>query len=222
MDIYVGNGHITGKSTRDYCSNFWSSDVYVMPKYKGADIAGYLGSQPGMDTLSWDGFQVNPLLVNRGEDGFVNLGFMLDLGFDFDTRRVVSADFDLDGRMDVLLTRKGATSGFFHRSDAGQTLPALLVMQNVLADAAARPWIGCTLEAPAGTSVMGAQVELKTSRGTRRATVLSGDSYLCQHPAQKHFGLGSDEQVRSLIVTWPNGVATRIDDPALRRYHHVR
>ena len=76
-------------------------------------------------------------------------------------------------------------------------------------------------EAGAVAREAGPSVSLAAVNGLR-ATVLSGDSYLCQHPAQKHFGLRSDEQVRSLTVTWPNGMATRIDDPALRRYHHVR
>ena len=59
QDIYVGNGHISGKSTRDYCSNFWCRDIYLLRDEKAPVISSYLNSLTTLTSESWDGYQVN-------------------------------------------------------------------------------------------------------------------------------------------------------------------
>ncbi len=220
-DIYVANGHISGKTTRDYCSNFWCRDIYVMQDFPKSEIADYLETLPQMEEQSWDGYQVNPLLVNQRGEGFANLGFALDVGFDFDCRRIISADLDLDGRVDLLVGRMEGTSGFFHDGETQVDPPALLVLQNVLPEAAHRNWIGVTLEGAPGVSPLGAIITLVTEGGSQQEVVLSGDSFMSQHPAQKHFGLGA-KTATELIVTWPNGQISHLFGPAINCYHEIR
>lgn len=221
QDIYVGNGHISGKSTRDYCSNFWCRDIYLLRDQKAPVIASYLNSLTNLKTESWDGYQVNSLLMNQGGKGFVSASFMLDVGFNFDTRRVISADLDLDGRPDLLVGRQESTSGFFHEPGSETSPPALLIHRNTLKEAGERNWIGVTLEEQAGVSSHGAVVELMTKGQTQRSVVVSGDSFMCQHPAQKHFGLGAEGEVTSIKVTWPNGKVTELKNPQVNLYHRV-
>lgn len=221
QDIYVGNGHISGKSTRDYCSNFWCRDIYLLRDQKAPVISSYLNSLTTLTSESWDGYQVNSLLVNQSGKGFASSSYMLDVGFDFDTRRVISADLDLDGRPDLLVGRQESTSGFFHEAQSETTPPALLIFQNTLPEAKERNWIGVTLEGKAGVSPHGAVVEISTATQTQRAVVVSGDSFMCQHPAQRHFGLGSEGEVKRIRVTWPDGTKTLLNKPDVNLYHQV-
>lgn len=222
QDIYVGNGHISGKSTRDYCSNFWCRDIYLLRDRKAPVISNYLNSLTTLQTESWDGYQVNSLLINQSGKGFASAAFMLDVGFDFDTRRVLSADLDLDGRPDLLVGRQESTSGFFHDAASETTPPALLVLRNTLPEAAQRNWIAFSLEGKPGVSPLGAVVELQTKGQTQRAVVISGDSFMCQHPAQKHFGLGSENKVEQVRVTWPDGSKTVLNQPEIKTIHLIK
>lgn len=222
QDIYVGNGHISGKSTRDYCSNFWCRDIYLLRDKKAPVISNYLNSLTTLQTESWDGYQVNSLLVNQSGNGFASASYMLDVGFDFDTRRIVSADLDLDGRPDLLVGRQESTTGFFHDTRSKTTPPALLVLRNSLPETAERNWITINLEGAPGVSPLGAVVELRTATQTQRAVVITGDSFMCQHPAQKHFGLGPETEVLEIKVTWPNGQKSLLSKPAPNKCHLVK
>jgi hypothetical protein len=222
QDIYVGNGHISGKSTRDYCSNFWCRDIYLLRDKKAPVISSYLNSLTTLNTESWDGYQVNSLLVNQSGNGFSSSSHMLDVGFDFDTRRILSADLDLDGRPDLLVGRQESTSGFFHDAKSETQPPALLVLKNTLPEASQRNWITVSLQGKPGISPHGAVVELKTQKSSQRAVVISGDSFMCQHPAQKHFGMGTGDEVIEIKVIWPNGGETVLKEPELNLVHAVR
>ena len=218
QDIYVGNGHISGKTTRDYCSNFWCRDIYLLRDQKPLAISNYLDTLPKMKTQSWDGYQVNALLVNQSGRGFTSVSPMLDVGFDFDTRRIISADLDLDGRVDLLVEKQESTSGFFHEAHEGKTPPTLFILKNTLPEAGQRNWIGVTLEGDPN----GAVIELTTANQKQRAVIISGDSFMCQHPAQKHFGLREEDRVTSLKIIWPNKSSRLLANPQLNSYHLIR
>ncbi|MGC6425653.1 MAG: CRTAC1 family protein [Akkermansiaceae bacterium] len=218
QDIYVGNGHISGKTTRDYCSNFWCRDIYLLPGKQPPLIASYLDTLPEMKTQSWDGYQVNALLVNQQGRGFTSMSPMLDLGFDFDTRRIISADLDLDGRPDLLVGRLESTSGFLHQSSSGNSPPTLYILKNTLPEAAERNWIGVTLQG----DINGAIIELTTPSQRQRSVLVSGDSFMCQHPGQTHFGLGKENKITSIKVTFPNGKTQLLEKPKINTYHLVR
>ena len=218
-DIYVGNGHVSGQTTEDYCSNFWCHDIYLLPGVGGKDMQSYLAAIPNRAQISWDGFQVNALLVNQAGQGFEDLGFMLDAGFDYDARQVIATDLDLDGRVDLVITRQ--PDNMLAPANDERAWTSLMLYKNSLPEAAERGWIGVTLSGAAGISPLGASVVLETDRGIRRQVVVSGDSFLCQHPAQKHFGLEPGTVVESLTVRWPNGTETVLSAPEPRRYHAI-
>ena len=218
-DIFVGNGHITGKTTSDYCTSFWSHDIYVLPGEAQPVVESYLNSNPKREDMSWDGYQVKSLLVNQGGKGFQDFSYLLDVGFDYDSRQVVSADLDLDGRVDLIIARQPEYGPTGTSKDSRPT--SIMIYQNVLAEAAQRDWIGVSLAGTPTVSPLGAVVELDTTMGVRRATVIAGDSFSCQHPAQKHFGIEPGNKVKSITVKWPDGSRTVKLEPALRQYYLI-
>ena len=222
QDIYVTNGHISGSTTRDYCSKFWCRDVNLLPDFDKLAIDQYLSALPQIDSQSWDGYQTNALLNNQGGQGFYDIAYLLGIGFDFDARRTIAADFDLDGRVDLLVTQLEGTDGIVHQA-SGEVEPArLFVMRNELAEAKERNWIGVSLEGDSTTATLGASVRLTTPSTQQAAAIVSGDSYMAQHPAQKHFGLGKEDRVTELRINWPNGKVTTLENPEINRYHRVR
>ena len=144
---------------------------------------------------------------------------MLDTGFDYDARQVIATDIDLDGRVDLVIARQ--PDDMLAPANDEKAWTSLMLYKNSLPEAAERGWIGVTLSGAAGVSPLGATVLLETDLGVRRQVVVSGYSFLCQHPAQKHFGLEPGAGVKSLTVLWPNGTETVVSAPEPQRYHAV-
>ena len=223
-DIYVANGHISGRTTRDYCSHFWCKDIYLAEEVGGPAFNRFLFTHhPEFADYSWDGFQANAFLLNRGGTaGFDELGFLLDIGFTFDCRRVVAADFDADGRDDLVVTWPGGTSGLRHDGGPAGNPPTVILLGNEWAPAAANHWIGVHLRPGPGRNPSGATVVARSTSGREWIDQLvSGDSFMSQHPDTIRFGLGSEAVLEWLEVRWPGGETDRLERPAVDRYHTV-
>ncbi len=211
-DIYVANGHSSGKSTKDHCTHFWCHDIYTNDS-KEDRARNELFNQilkPYFDRKeSWDGYQKNALLMNLGGEGFVNIAWLLGVGFEYDGRAVVGDDLDGDGRVDLMVVED--------RWRDGQILH---VYRNQLETD--NHWIGVRLsEEGPGRSPQGALVTVRTDAGKQLARVVTGDSIHAQHATTLHFGLGKSATVESIEVRWPGGHTRRIERPAADQYHAV-
>ena len=162
------------------------------------------------EEMSWNGFEHNVLFMNEGGNRFVNIAHLVGVAFEFDSRNVVSDDFDGDGKMDLLVMEKRL---------AGKGRYVHVLRNNWPTK---HNWIGVTLtESRPGFSPIGAEVRVRTGRGVQVARVVTGDSIHSQHANAKHFGLGGLEKVEAVEVTWPNGQTTRLDTPVVNRWHPV-
>jgi len=56
-----------------------------------------------------------------------------------------------------------------------------------------------------GAPARGAMVELKGSERTQVRLIDAGSGYLCQMEPVAHFGLGQDDTLPTLTLTWPGG-----------------
>ena len=211
-DLFAANGHASGESTEDYCSNFWTHDIYD----------GRSEPDPALDALfaeegaglasgreSWDGHQKNQLLMNRDGKGFTNVAWLLGVGDAFDSRSALSDDLDGDGRVDLVVTEDHGVDG-----------EVLHVYRNALE--APGGWIGVRLrEEGGGVSPVGASVVVRTPERLHVAKLVTGDSLMGQHPTTVHFGLGDSTRVESIEVTWIGGQRQVLRDPEPGRTHAV-
>lgn len=212
-DIFVANGHSSGESTKDHCSHFWCHDIYDGNSQPNLEVLNVFNeSMKGYfdRSESWDGYQKNQLLVNLDGQEFVNLGFLLGVGHEYDGRAVISDDIDIDGRLDLIVVED--------RWQAGQVLH---VYHNRLESK--NHWIGVRLvDRPGIDSPLGATVVLTKLDGTRQTEcVTAGDSIHAQHAPTVHFGLGSQEGVARIEVRLVSGKVIQLDRPERSMYHTV-
>jgi hypothetical protein len=212
-EIFVANGHSSGRSTKDHCSHFWCHDIYDASSEPNREVLQVFNRvmQGYFDrSESWDGYQKNVLLVNLEGQGFVNLGFLMGVGHEYDGRAVISDDLDADGRQDLLVVED--------RWNDGQRLH---VYRNQLETT--NHWIGVRLvDRPGPDSPLGATVTLTEADGGRRvACVTAGDSIHAQHATRVHFGLGQQTAVESIEVRLASGRILRLSQPESDQYHRL-
>ncbi|MFT4691959.1 MAG: hypothetical protein ACI9OD_004186 [Limisphaerales bacterium] len=212
-DIYVANGHRSGQSCRDYCTRFWTHDIYSTAQPSALRVTEFQTEQAEWMDDSWNGFEKNFLYLNQNGTNFINAGFPLDAAFEYDSRSVIAADMDADGREDLLVLEAQNRGGSDNDHDV------LHLYRNEWQNNGS--WIGLRLRpSPAGTE-MGAIVKVKTLATTHLRTLVTGDSFNCQHPSIIHVGLGETASVQEVEIAWIGGKRTILKNPRLNQYHTV-
>ncbi len=215
-DIFVANGHYSGRSTQDYCTTFWRHDIYTdgtKPNLARDVMFQAESSALRNADISWNGYEHKVLMMNRGGEEFVNVAFLLGVSFEYDGRGVVADDLDADGRVDLLVVE-------FKTEGLDRNRYTLHVYQNVLDQSG--HWVGIRLrDHPNGYSPIGATVTVKSAKGLHTTKVVTGDSFSTQHSSTVHFGLGEETAVESIEVRWRNGTVNRLQQPAANQYHTI-
>jgi hypothetical protein len=212
-DIFAANGHQSGESTQDYCANFWTHDIFDGDSTPNESLASLFdqttaGFAEGRE--SWDGYQKNHLLMNRGGLGFTNVAFLLGVADEFDGRSAVSGDLDRDGRVDLVVVES-----------LGDEREKLHIYRNQLDTG--HHWIGVELrEEGGGLSPVGAKVVVHTADRDYVGRVMTGETLMGQHSTTLHFGLGTETEVEAIEVHWVSGESRRVSEPAIDRYHRIR
>ena len=130
----------------------------------------------------------------------------LDLAQPIVGRGAAYADFDGDGRLDLVLTQVGGA-------------PLLLRNETPMA----QYWIRLQLEGRApNTGAIGAEVRLQGPEGVQRRTVTPTRSYLSQVERPLTFGLGAVAAVGPVTIRWPDGQEQVIRDLEPGRLHVIR
>ncbi|MGC6418827.1 MAG: CRTAC1 family protein [Bradymonadia bacterium] len=211
-DIFVANGHISGKTATDYCTEFWRHDIYEDASSEGSELDDYYSSRFAEHReggVSWNGFEHNHLFVNQGHGRFKNKGFLMGVAAEDDSRSAVSVDADADGRMDLLVSVSPTQNDRRFR---------LILYRNQ----GQHPgeWVG--LKPTRGSrSLIGAKATAQLENGTLRRVFVTGDSFMSQHPQTLHIGLGQKNRVRSLELRWPDGSTQQLAGLKNGQYHKL-
>jgi len=213
-DFFFANGHETRASQRDYERQFWLHDIYLAGSTNNAGPELYfraVATRRSAERASYGGWQHQSLLRQAENHEFIESAWLSGAGLPADGRNVLAADFDHDGRVDLALT---TVEGW------PQVRQRLIIFRNETPNSG--HWIG--LRFPEGTgrkSGVNACVEITTQSGTHRRWLVTGAGYRSQQTVQAHFGLGSESDVSSSAVVWPNGTRSTLTNPAIDRWHDV-
>lgn len=206
-DLYIANGMISGPSQKDLNSFFWrqvvansTAQVQSVPEYEqGWNALNELIRSDG----TWSGYERNVFYANNRDGTFSDVSAVVGMDFVEDGRAFALADFDRDGRLEVLLKNRNA--------------PQLRLLKNVVSDIPASISFRLT-GTKSNRDAIGAAVTIETETGRQTRMLQAGSGFLSQHTKEIFFGLGASKGPVRGSIRWPSGLVQEFGDlPANHR-----
>jgi hypothetical protein len=217
LDFYVANGHDSNTTSKDYCTSYWTDDIYRGSSLESPLFDNYFSKKHGAKEkqgISWNGFEHNFLFMPMSDGTTRNLSFLAGVALENDSRMVIADDVNLDGKLDLIIDSNPPN---WNPQTQGNTLEVYLNQMPSTGN-----FIGVRLQDKAGApSSTAAKIVISTGGRIQAAANVNGDSYESQHAATKHFGIGENDKVDYIEVTWMNGSKRRIENPTVNQYHLI-
>jgi len=200
-DLYIANGFLSGATHDDLNGFFWRQVVARSPN-EARPSADYEAGWGAVNELiradhSWSGFERNVFYANNRDGTFSDVSGALGTDFIEDGRSFALADFDHDGRLEVLLKNRNS--------------PQLRLLKNVAEQLP--PSIAFRLRgSKSNRDAIGALVTVKTNLGTQTRMLTAGSGFLSQHSKEVLFGLGEARGPVSVSIRWPSGAERQLPD----------
>ncbi len=207
-DLYIANGMVSGPSRADLNSFFWRQVVAYSPDENAASHNYEQGWNAINELIradgSWSGFERNVFYANNRDGTFTDLSAVVDLDFIGDGRSFALADFDHDGRLEILLKNRNA--------------PQVCVLKNVIENLP--PSIAFRLRGQkSNRDAIGAAITIETSAGKQTRMLQAGSGFLSQHSKELFFGLGEAKGPVRTSIRWPSGLVQEL--PSLPINHRI-
>ena len=201
LDLYVANGMISGETREDLNSFFWRQVVANSPQDQKPNHEYEQGWNAINELIrsdgTWSGFECNVFYLNNGDGTFSDVSGIVGLDCIEDSRTFVLADFDHDGRQEMLLKNRNS--------------PQLRLFKNVIPVLA--PAIAFRLTGKKSThDAIGACVTVETAAGRQTRWLQAGSGFLAQHSKELFFGLGTAKGPVHATIRWPSGLLQRLDE----------
>jgi tetratricopeptide (TPR) repeat protein len=206
-DLYIANGMISGPQREDLNSFFWRQVVANSPESSKPNSAYEQGWNAVNELVradaTWSGFERNVLYLNNGDGTFADVSGIAGMDFLEDGRTFALADFDRDGRVEVVLKNRSG--------------PQLRFLKNVMPQLA--PAIAFRLQGKkSNRDAIGTLVTIETNVGRQTKFVQAGSGFLAQHSKELFFGLGEAKGPIQATIRWPSGLEQIVGDlPANHR-----
>ncbi len=150
-------------------------------------------------------FQDDKFFQNQGGGLFRNASSALDAPYGGVEHGVATADFDLDGDLDVFVV--------------SLTGPSMLLRN----DGQKGAWLELNLEGTVSNrDAVGATVTVRAGNLSVSRMLLAGSSYLSQDDHTLHFGLGGAAVADSVTIDWPSGARQVLTNVSLNQTLRVR
>jgi tetratricopeptide (TPR) repeat protein/peroxiredoxin len=194
-DLYVANGYISGAPERDVSSFFWRRVVAQSPQ-NSSPSADYERGWNAINELirsdaTWNGYERNVFLANNRDGTFSDVSGVTGLDFRDDSRAFALADFDGDGRLEIVLKNRNAP----------QVRILRLAMQQIGSAIALR-----LRGQKSNRDAIGAAVAVSAGALRQTKYLQAGSGFLSQHTKELFFGLGKGAEQVTVSVRWPSGL----------------
>ena len=207
-DLYVANGMVSGPVPSDLNSFFWRQVVANSP-VDATPAQAYEHAWNALNDLlrsdaTWSGFERNVFYLNNRDGTFSDVSAIVGMDFVEDGRAFALADFDHDGRLEVLLKNRNGPQVRLLKNTAKELPPSISF--RLRGTKSNRDAIGAAVTVTAG--------ELRQTK-----TLQAGSGFLSQHTKELFFGLGKAKEPIVASIRWPSGLVQPLHD--LRPNHRV-
>src|SRR5260370_18600511 len=140
---------------------------------------------------TWNGYERNVFYANNRDGTFSDVSGAVGLDFPDDSRAFVLADFDRDGRLEIVLKNRNA--------------PQLRILRNAmkqLGNAVAFRLRGTK----SNRDAIGASITVETSEHRQTKFLRTGSGFLSQHTKELFFRLGHTQGTIRTTVRSPSGL----------------
>jgi tetratricopeptide (TPR) repeat protein/peroxiredoxin len=198
-DLYVLNGMVTSPSHEDLNSFFWrqvvaKSPVTAKPSHEYEQGWSAINELIRADG-TWSGYERNVFYANNGDGTFSDVSGVTGMDFLEDGRSFALADFDHDGRLEILVKNRNG--------------PQIRLMKNVMEGLGSS--IALRLRGTkSNRDAIGAVVTLEMERGRQSRELQAGSGFLAQHSKDMFFGLGETKAAVNATVRWPSGLVQEL------------
>jgi Tfp pilus assembly protein PilF/peroxiredoxin len=195
------NPQPSGFQNNDLNSFFWRQVVARSPD----DARASKDYEQGWNAINelirsdgaWSGYERNVFYANNRDGTFSNISSVVGLDFIEDGRSFALADFDHDGRLEIVLKNRNA--------------PQLRILKNVVDDLP--PAISFRLiGVKSNRDAIGAVITIETSAGRQTKSLQAGSGFLSQHGKDIFFGLGNAGAAVNASIRWPSGLVQDFRD----------
>ena len=201
-DLYITNGIRRDVNNKDFYNEHraFFDKMENDPNYKNKEeevkLLSYLEKMPS-EKLS------NYLFQNQQENGFENRN--LEWGLDEKTfsNGVVYSDLDNDGDLDLVVNNLEDFASIYRNNNTNSN------------------FIGFKLEGEDNQLPVGARIHLKASGKYQMQELNLSRGYLSSVSPRVHFGLGSITELEEVIIEWPNGRKSELEDYQINTYNNV-
>lgn len=216
-DLFVGNsGFYSGQRNqlyRNFGDNFAEISDDPVSSYEGCTFGSAFGDYDNdgdLDLVIANGFcngnMQNKLYENQGDGHFTDVSDLLPINLNICSFGIAWGDIDNDGFLDLLAANC--------RNKEEETEKSNSLFRNLGND---NHWLKVRLEGTQSNAIaLGAKVRIKASIGEKSVwqvrEVSAQSGYAGQNSLILHFGLKDAERVDSLIVEWPAGNRTVLED----------
>ena len=200
-DLYIANGMISGTTREDLNSFFWRQVVANSPT-ESKSKQDYEQGWNAINELirsdgTWSGFERNVFYLNNHDGTFSDVSAAVGLDFIEDSRSFALADFDQDGRVEVIVKNRNS--------------PQLRLLKNVMPELG--PAIAFRLRGTrSNRDAIGAAVTVETESRRQTRLLRAGSGFLAQHSKELFFGLGEARGPVTATIRWPSGLEQHFRD----------
>src|SRR6202140_3945808 len=200
-DLYIANGMVSGPSRQNLNSFFWRQVVACPPDEARASHEYEQGWNAINELIrsdgTWSGYERNVFYLNNRDGTFSDVSGIVGLDCMEDSRTFVLADFDHDGRQEMVLKNRNS--------------PQLRFVKNVIPDLS--PAISFRLTGKkSNRDAIGACVTVETESGRQSRWLQAGSGFLAQHSKELFFGVGKANKAVRATIRWPSGLQQNLVD----------
>ena len=199
----VENDSLYGLNTTGWGCFFFDADNDAWPDLYVAN--GVIPVAPFIANVQYD---PNKLFLNNGDGTFDDISALANIEDTLRSRGAVYADFDKDGRLDIMV------SNIHNNPDSAHVSYYHNVTQNT------NHWVEFSLQGvQSNRDAYGAHVTIWLDGIPTLAEIGGGSSHASKNSSIMHFGVGQNTSVDSVNIVFPSGITTKLQDVAVdQRY----